>query len=684
MASESENQILYKDILDEFKDVFNKLDIKNTDVKREYRFLGKANITAFERDKLGSIEGYSFNKEDAAKLLVSNPFGHIVYKDRPVLLYIRDQELSKEKYENGKFGPFHICNCNAIEAARKQNRFVGRYVITFNTSGVFSINVRVVDGYGNSKYVVEREKGKTVKLRVCQECLRKIGWKGFNKYIGEGEEWWEGGDWRARERIVKNFSIEEYLRECENNLFDYEDYSDLDYASNAVRKQRTLDSKIKLWLKESTGCRCEKCFQVFPKDKLQIHHIDHNEGNNRRNNLLVICDTCHNNLHIEEDFWSNAYVTDSMQGNGYALDNLQKRERVLETDNHELNLANSYYNGINAIRDIDKAVKIYRKLGNEGNAEAQFMMGMCYLKGEGTIKSQKEAVEWFNKAANNGHDEALYQLGLIRFNAGKEKEAFVCFKNAAAQGNLNAQFELTRCNGGEITHVNGNVDIELLKKMALQGSPQAQYELALDFANKRDYGSAHEWLETAANQGHVMAQYKLGEYYSRILANYELANYWFEKASDNNYAPAQYAMAKAYYSGLGVSVDQTAALLLAESAAAQNYEPARTFLSNLYKWYSNEEEKPLPNKKREDIHVIKRGSNLNADELYKQAKRKKDYGSYEEAFEYFLMAAEKGHVDAQYEVARAYDDGIGVKKSKIEAGKWYKLVTENWNKQEVD
>ena len=34
----------------------------------------------------------------------------------------------------------------------------------------------------------------------------------------------------------------------------------------------------------------------------------------------------------------------------------------------------------------------------------------------------------------------------------------------------------------------------------------------------------------------------------------------------------------------------------------------------------------------------------------------------------------------QYKVTRAYDDGIGVKKSKIEAGKWYKLVTENWNK----
>ena len=90
----------------------------------------------------------------------------------------------------------------------------------------------------------------------------------------------------------------------------------------------------------------------------------------------------------------------------------------------------------------------------------------------------------------------------------------------------------------------------------------------------------------------------------------------------------------------------------------------------------SEEIKALSDKQREDIHVIKSGSELNAAKLYKKAKRKKDEEDYEGAFKLFMLAAEKGHAGAQYMVGEAYFWGDGVEENKEAAVKWYKLAAE--------
>lgn len=91
----------------------------------------------------------------------------------------------------------------------------------------------------------------------------------------------------------------------------------------------------------------------------------------------------------------------------------------------------------------------------------------------------------------------------------------------------------------------------------------------------------------------------------------------------------------------------------------------------------SEEIKALSDKQREDIHVIKSGSSINADELYKQAKQKKDKEDYKEAFKLFMLAAEKGHAAAQYEVGYAYFWGKGVEINVKEAFKWHTLAKNN-------
>ena len=101
----------------------------------------------------------------------------------------------------------------------------------------------------------------------------------------------------------------------------------------------------------------------------------------------------------------------------------------------------------------------------------------------------------------------------------------------------------------------------------------------------------------------------------------------------------------------------------------------------------NDEIKALSNKQREDIHVIKYGDEIDADELYKQAYQKYDEEEYEEAFKLFMLAAENGNEDAQEVLGDTYcgKSDIDIPLNYEEAVKWYKLAAENGNEdaQEV-
>ncbi len=63
--------------------------------------------------------------------------------------------------------------------------------------------------------------------------------------------------------------------------------------------------------------------------------------------------------------------------------------------------------------DYETALRELRPLANQGNAEAQFNLGVMYDKGEGVPQDDTEAVKWYRKAAEQGYAEAQYSLGLM-------------------------------------------------------------------------------------------------------------------------------------------------------------------------------------------------------------------------------------------------------------------------------
>lgn len=46
------------------------------------------------------------------------------------------------------------------------------------------------------------------------------------------------------------------------------------------------------------------------------------------------------------------------------------------------------------------------KKANQGNAEAQFNLGVMHRNGDGVVQDNKEAVKWYRKAAEQGYDLA--------------------------------------------------------------------------------------------------------------------------------------------------------------------------------------------------------------------------------------------------------------------------------------
>lgn len=53
--------------------------------------------------------------------------------------------------------------------------------------------------------------------------------------------------------------------------------------------------------------------------------------------------------------------------------------------------------------DFGESVEWYQKAAEQGDATAQFYLGLCYDKGKGVAQDYEKAVEWYQKAADQGN-----------------------------------------------------------------------------------------------------------------------------------------------------------------------------------------------------------------------------------------------------------------------------------------
>ncbi len=109
---------------------------------------------------------------------------------------------------------------------------------------------------------------------------------------------------------------------------------------------------------------------------------------------------------------------------------------------------NSYEAGLDAFNEGDytTALNTFRPLAEQGEAQAQFKLGVMYHQGQGVPQDYAEAMKWYRLAAEQGFALAQSNLGgmyISSHGVGQDyQEAAQWFQRAANLFNSKAQFNI--------------------------------------------------------------------------------------------------------------------------------------------------------------------------------------------------------------------------------------------------
>ncbi len=79
----------------------------------------------------------------------------------------------------------------------------------------------------------------------------------------------------------------------------------------------------------------------------------------------------------------------------------------------QYNLGLLYDNGWGVPQDYGQARQWFEKAASQGVADAQFNLGMLYASGHGVSQDYVQAWQWYEQAAAQGHAAAQLRLGLL-------------------------------------------------------------------------------------------------------------------------------------------------------------------------------------------------------------------------------------------------------------------------------
>ena len=145
--------------------------------------------------------------------------------------------------------------------------------------------------------------------------------------------------------------------------------------------------------------------------------------------------------------------------------------------------------------DYAIAYRGFRLHAEQGDAGAQYYLGLMYVYGFGVPQDYAEALKWYRRAAEQSDAYAQHDLGSMYFHG--------------------------------------------------LGVPQ-------------DYTKALKWYRRAAEQSDGRAQFALGAMYYNgegVPQDYTRAAQWFRRAAEQAYAPAQLRLGHLYYDGWGIPQD---------------------------------------------------------------------------------------------------------------------------------
>jgi len=95
------------------------------------------------------------------------------------------------------------------------------------------------------------------------------------------------------------------------------------------------------------------------------------------------------------------------------------------------------------LKDYATALKEATPLAEQGNPDAQLLLGRMYLKGDGVLTDPDQAIKWFKASAAQGNSDAQFLLGSMYLLPQKDvAEGVKWLRLSAEQGNQDAQYLL--------------------------------------------------------------------------------------------------------------------------------------------------------------------------------------------------------------------------------------------------
>ena len=279
----------------------------------------------------------------------------------------------------------------------------------------------------------------------------------------------------------------------------------------------------------------------------------------------------------------------------------------------QLALGRAYQSGEMGPADATLAFQWIERAAHQGNPEAESLLAFAYQRGEGVALSDERAIEWHKRAANHGVVPSKRALGqyLTRNPIDPRPMAGVNWLREAAEA--------------------GDREAQaLLGEVFRKGIGRKTIPSSL--------GKAEKWLTAAAAHGYPEDQYNLANlYFSR--ENYARTLPPLQQAVDQNLPKAYVLLARMHREGLGLPADPVESVRLLRVSAGFD-DPAS--LSDLGE-------------------ALSAGTGVERDA--------------EAGFALFERAAMKGYVEAQYHLALAYLDGIGVAQDKLRGHAWLRICT---------
>ena len=334
--------------------------------------------------------------------------------------------------------------------------------------------------------------------------------------------------------------------------------------------------------------------------------------------------------------------------------------------------------------NYEKALDLFLKLANKGDASAQSHVGYMYGEGHGVSQNDREAVKWYRKAAQKNDAAGQYNLGMMyETGRGVEQnyiEAVKWYRKAAEQGLAEAQYGLSLMySEGKGVPKSETEEMKWLQRAVKQKNADAQCSLALKYEYgigvSQNYEAAMELYLRAAEQGNDKAQWLIGMMYENgkgVIPNNSKAAKWYKMAAGQGNSYAQWALGLMYEDGRGVEQNYSKALTLFRKAAEKGHNHAMNCLGILYatgkgvvkdsvkavQWFC----------KAAELGDARAQCNLGM--MYAIGNGMDQ--SYSEAVKWYRMAAEQGDAEGQYKLGKMYEEGKGVILSDSIAAMWYR------------